>query len=64
MRESPISLNWSSLIGGSYDMHMHIDEVVCRRTGEACHHKYTRGLPIGLRLSNGYTVGAEDWSYD
>ncbi|KAJ6118652.1 hypothetical protein N7471_013272 [Penicillium samsonianum] len=48
----------------AYDMHMHIDEVVCRRTGEAYPHKYTRGLPIGLRLSNGYTVGAEDWSYD
>jgi salicylate hydroxylase len=45
-------------------MHMHIDEVLCRRTAEMYPHKYTRGLPIGLRLSNGYTVGAEDWSYD
>ncbi|KAJ6062411.1 uncharacterized protein N7446_006531 [Penicillium canescens] len=44
----------------AYDMLMHIDEVVCRRTGEAYPHKYTGGLPIGLRLSNGYTVGDED----
>jgi salicylate hydroxylase len=48
----------------SYNMHMHIDEVVSRRAGKAHTHKYTHGLPIGLKLSNGYTVGAEDWSYD
>lgn len=48
----------------SYNMHMHIEEVVSRRAGKAYTHKYTRGLPLGLKLSNGYTVGAEEWSYD
>lgn len=52
------------LISISYNMQMHIDEVFSERTGQAYTHNYTRGLPMGLKLSNGYTVGAEDWSYD
>jgi salicylate hydroxylase len=64
MRELTILLKRSSLISISYNMHMHIDEVVSRRTRQTYTHKYTRGLPMGLKLSNGYTVGAEDWSYD
>jgi salicylate hydroxylase len=64
MRESTILLECSSLISISYNMHMHIDEVISERARQAYTHKYTRGLPMGLKLSNGYTVGAEDWSYD
>ncbi|TGO08451.1 hypothetical protein BTUL_0208g00020 [Botrytis tulipae] len=48
----------------AYDMHMHINELVSKRSGYIYTHKYTRGLPIGLKLSNGFTVGGEDWCDD
>ncbi|KAL3593291.1 hypothetical protein FPOAC2_07587 [Fusarium poae] len=47
-----------------YDMHMHILELICKKMGQHFAHKYIRGLPIGLKLSNGFVVGSEDWSHD
>ncbi|PTD03370.1 hypothetical protein FCULG_00009364 [Fusarium culmorum] len=43
----------------AYDMHMHIEELACNKTGQPFTYKYIRGLPVGLKLSNGYTVGGQ-----
>ncbi|KAF5622332.1 salicylate hydroxylase [Fusarium sp. NRRL 52700] len=44
----------------AYDMHMDIKEIVSKKTGQAFECKYIRGLPKGLKLSNGFTVGEGD----
>lgn len=52
------------LICSRYDMYMHINELLCQNSGRPFVHKYIRGLPIGLELSNGFTVGGENWFFD
>lgn len=41
----------------SYDMYKDIDEVLSQKRGMPFLDKFIRGLPIGLKLSNGITIG-------
>lgn len=61
MGRSLLRLSSPCLICRRYDLHMHVEEVVAKNTGKIYTRRYTRGLPIGLKLSNGFTVGDEDW---
>lgn len=40
-------------------MYKDIEERLARRRGQQYVDKYIRGLPIGLTLPNGVTIGAE-----
>lgn len=42
-----------------YDMYKDIDQAFAERQGVQYTDKYVKGLPIGLKLSNGVTVGEE-----
>ncbi|CAO2651863.1 Nn.00g001460.m01.CDS01 [Neocucurbitaria sp. VM-36] len=42
----------------AYDMYEDIDETLARRRGQAYNGGFFRGLPIGLKLPNGLTIGA------
>jgi salicylate hydroxylase len=43
----------------AYDMYKDIEEVVAKDRGVPFEQKFIRGLPVGLKLSNGVTVGGE-----
>jgi salicylate hydroxylase len=43
----------------AYDMYKDIEEVIAQKRGIPFMEKFMRGLPIGLKLSNGVTVGEE-----
>lgn len=38
-------------------MYMDVEEVLATRKSRPFTHKFIRGLPVGLKLSNGTTVG-------
>lgn len=40
-----------------YEMSKDIEEIIATRKGVPFTEKFIRGLPIGLKLSNGLTVG-------
>ncbi|OIW34814.1 salicylate hydroxylase [Coniochaeta ligniaria NRRL 30616] len=42
----------------SYDMYKDVEEQLAKRRGQEYTDKYIRGLPIGLTLPNGITIGA------
>ncbi|KAJ0374340.1 hypothetical protein COL26b_007420 [Colletotrichum chrysophilum] len=41
----------------AYDMYKDIEEVIAKRNGTAFTQKFTKGLPIGLKLPNGVIIG-------
>ncbi|KAJ0386991.1 hypothetical protein COL922a_003142 [Colletotrichum nupharicola] len=41
----------------AYDMYKDIEEVIAKRNGAAFTQKFTKGLPIGLKLPNGVIIG-------
>lgn len=41
----------------AYDMYKDIEEDLAKKRGVPYHDKYTHGLPFGLKMSNGVTVG-------
>ncbi|PLN83888.1 FAD/NAD(P)-binding domain-containing protein [Aspergillus taichungensis] len=41
----------------AYDMYMDVEEVLAARRSQPFTRKFIRGLPVGLKLSNGLTVG-------
>ncbi|KAL3488183.1 hypothetical protein BJX62DRAFT_253487 [Aspergillus germanicus] len=43
----------------AYDMYKDIEEVIANDRGVPFEQKFIRGLPVGLKLSNGVTVGEE-----
>ncbi|KAF4242427.1 hypothetical protein CNMCM6805_002940 [Aspergillus fumigatiaffinis] len=42
-----------------YDMYKDVEEVLAKRRGQPFTQQYIRGLPIGLKLSNGTVVGQQ-----
>lgn len=41
----------------AYDMYKDVEEVLAKRRGTMFSGKFSRGLPLGLRLPNGVVVG-------
>ncbi|RAL16368.1 FAD/NAD(P)-binding domain-containing protein [Aspergillus homomorphus CBS 101889] len=41
----------------SYDMYMDVEETMAQEYGSSFDKKYIRGLPVGLKLSNGVVIG-------
>lgn len=49
---------WAILTTTSYDMHRDIEEKLSAKRGTVYTDKFLCGLPIGLELPNGITIGA------
>lgn len=49
---------WATLTTSSYDMHKDIEEKLAAKRGATYPDKFLCGLPIGLELPNGITIGA------
>lgn len=43
----------------AYDMYKDIDQAFAERRGQTYTDTYIKGLPVGLKMSNGITVGGE-----
>lgn len=48
---------WTILTTTSYDMHKDIEEKLAVKRGATYTDKFLCGLPIGLELPNGITIG-------
>lgn len=49
---------WAILTMTSYDMHRDIEEKLAAKRGTTYTDKFLCGLPVGLELPNGMTIGA------
>ncbi len=43
----------------TYDMYKDVDEMQAKRRGTVFGEKFSRGLPLGLKLPNGVVVGED-----
>lgn len=48
-----------ALTAFSYDMYKDIEELLASKRGIPFMQKFTKGLPFGLKLSNGVVVGED-----